>query len=155
MRSAPWKPSWLAEIALNEGRPIALLLHKPLFQTAPDDAAPHIRYVPLAPRRRLLELLDRADVRIVLSGHTHQYLDRTIAGRRHVWLPSTGFYIPDGVQDRVGEKVVGLGVLELDDGLCRFELVCAEGVRRHSLLDHAIYPEVAEARARLGYGATA
>jgi 3',5'-cyclic AMP phosphodiesterase CpdA len=147
---------WLAaELALGNDRPIALLLHKPLFQTDHDDVAPHIRYVPLAPRRRLLDLLDRADVRIVLSGHTHQYLDRVIAGRRHVWVPSTGFYIPDGVQDRVGEKIVGLGVLELGPDLCRFELVCAEGVQRHCLLDHLIYPEVAEARARIGYGATA
>ena len=48
------------------------------------------------------------DVRAVLSGHRHQHLDRVIGGVRHVWLPSTAFYLPDSIQDRLGDKVTGL-----------------------------------------------
>jgi three-Cys-motif partner protein len=69
-------------------RPVALMLHKPLFQNTCEDEVPHIRYVPLGPRRRLLNLIARLDVRIVLSGHAHQYLDRIIGGIRHIWVPS-------------------------------------------------------------------
>jgi 3',5'-cyclic AMP phosphodiesterase CpdA len=121
---------WLA--AQLDRQRTALLLHKPLFQTGPDDP-PHIRYLPLPARRRLLAMLDQADVPVVLSGHTHQYLDRDFAGRRHVWLPSSAFYIPDSIQDRVGEKIVGIGLLELTPGQCRFDLVCSDGLQRHSL----------------------
>jgi 3',5'-cyclic AMP phosphodiesterase CpdA len=129
---------------------IALLLHKPLFQGGPDDAAPSIRYLPLAPRRRLLAMLARHRLGLVLSGHTHQYLDRGLDGVPHVWMPSASFFLPDTIQDRGGEKVVGLGLLDLDEKGFRLHFVCAEGMVRHDILDHPIYPEIAEARARLG-----
>jgi hypothetical protein len=93
--------------------------------------------VPPEPRRRLLDLLAPVDLRLVLSGHTHQYLDRTIRGVRHVWLPSTAFIIPEPMQDRIGEKVTGVGVLDLEE-TCRFDLVCPDGMRRHSLRDPAL-----------------
>jgi hypothetical protein len=80
-------------------RPIALMLHKPLFQNTCQDDAPHIRYVPLEPRRRLSNLITRLDVRILLSGHVHRYLDRIIGGIRHVWVPSTAFFLPDSIQE--------------------------------------------------------
>jgi hypothetical protein len=89
-----------------------------LFQNSREDAAPHISYVPVAPRRRLLKLIARLDLRIVLSGHTHQYLDRIIEGVRHVWVPSTAFFLPDTIQERVGEKITGLGLLELSGEGC-------------------------------------
>jgi 3',5'-cyclic AMP phosphodiesterase CpdA len=137
--TAQW--AWLEDaIAETEGRPIALLLHKPLFHADPDDPAPHIRYVPRAPRRRLLDLMAPLDLRLVASGHTHQYLDHVVDGVRHVWVPSSAFYIPDTHQERIGEKVTGLGVLELTPDGHRFDLVCAEGVTRNNALDLAIYP---------------
>jgi 3',5'-cyclic AMP phosphodiesterase CpdA len=139
--------SWLAAAAAEaRGRPVALLLHKPLFQDSPLDGKPHHRYVPLAPRRRLLELLSDVALRVVLSGHTHQYRDRTVEAVRHVWLPSTAFYLPDELQERLGEKVTGLGVLDLTPGGLRFHLVCPEGVVRNSALDHPVYPELVRAR---------
>jgi len=55
----------------------------------------------------------------------------------------------DELQDRVGEKVTGLGVLELTRGVLRFHLVCPEGVTRNSALDYPVYPEIVEARERL------
>jgi 3',5'-cyclic AMP phosphodiesterase CpdA len=130
---------WLdALLADSREHRLVLLLHKPLFLDDPATTpTPHIRYVPPAPRRRLLQLLAPLDLRLVLSGHTHQYLDRTINGVRHVWLPSTAFIIPEPMQDRVGEKVTGLGVLDLEE-TCRFDLVCPDGMRRHSLRDPAL-----------------
>ncbi|MGO8916660.1 MAG: metallophosphoesterase family protein [Stellaceae bacterium] len=130
--------AWLsARLAEARGRPIALLLHKPLYLDDPADATPHIRYVPLAPRRRLLELLASCDVRLVLSGHAHQYLDRILAGTRHVWLPSTAFIIPDEMQERIGEKRTGLAVLELAPDGFGFALASPAGMAQHRLSDPA------------------
>jgi 3',5'-cyclic AMP phosphodiesterase CpdA len=130
---------WLAaRLAETEGRPLILLLHKPLFLDHPATTpTPHIRYVPPQQRRKLLDLFAPVDLRLVLSGHTHQYRDHTVGGVRHIWLPSTAFVIPDPMQDRIGEKVTGLGVLDLGEE-CRFDLVCPDGMRRHSLSDPAL-----------------
>lgn len=129
---------WLAaRLAENRRHPLALLVHKPLYRDDPGDPTVHIRYVPLAPRRRLLELLAPCDLRLVLSGHAHQYLDRVIAGARHIWLPSTAFFIPDGMQERIGEKRTGLGVLDLLPDSFRFALATPDGMAQHALSDPA------------------
>jgi len=134
--AAQW--DWLgACLAEARGRPIALLLHKPLYRDDPGDGTAHIRYVPLAQRRRLLALLAGSDLRLVLSGHAHQYLDRVLAGVRHVWLPSTAFIIPDAMQERIGEKRTGLGVLDLSADGFRFALVSPAGMAQHALSDPA------------------
>ena len=130
--------AWLgARLAEAQGRPLALLLHKPLYLDDPADATPHIRYVPLASRRRLLELLAPCNLRLVLSGHAHQYLDRVLNGVRHIWLPSTAFILPDAMQERIGEKRVGLGVLDLAAGGFRFALAAPDGMAQHDLSDPA------------------
>jgi 3',5'-cyclic AMP phosphodiesterase CpdA len=135
--------AWLTEeVTEARERPVILLVHKPLFQDSPADATPHQRYVPAAPRRSLLDLLSHVSLRAVLSGHAHQYRDRTVAGVRHIWVPSTAYYLPDEIQDRVGEKVTGLGLLELGREALRFHLVCPDGVERHSVLDHPVYPDL-------------
>ena len=140
--------AWIAElVARPRPLPLILMMHKPLFQDSPADEMPHHRYVPAIPRARLVELLSRVSLRAVISGHTHQYRDRTVAGVRHIWVPSTAYYLPDEIQDRIGEKIVGVGVLELSRDAYRFQLVCPDGVERHSALDHPVYPELA-ARAR-------
>jgi len=129
---AQW--DWLAmELAAAPARPLALLLHKPLFWEDPADGRPHIRYVPLAPRRRLLDLLAKSDLRLVISGHTHQALDRIMAGVRHVWLPSTAFVFPDDRQERIGDKITGLALLELTGGDHRLDFFTPADVRAHVL----------------------
>jgi 3',5'-cyclic AMP phosphodiesterase CpdA len=131
---------WLGEcIREARKRPVALMLHKPLFQNTREDAAPHIRYVPLGPRRRLLNLLAGVNLRIVLSGHVHQYLDRIIDGVRHIWIPSTAFFLPDSIQERVGEKVTGLGLLELGGEDYRFDLVCPDGFVHNNVVEQPFY----------------
>jgi Calcineurin-like phosphoesterase len=62
---------WLeARLSERQG-PLGLLLHKPLFRDGPDDSEVHVRYVPAEPRRRLLALLARSDLRFVATGHVH------------------------------------------------------------------------------------
>jgi 3',5'-cyclic AMP phosphodiesterase CpdA len=131
---------WLGECVREAGkRPVALMLHKPLFQNSHEDAAPHNRYVPLGPRRRLLNLLAGLNLQVVLSGHVHQYLDRVIDGVRHIWIPSTAFFLPDTIQERVGEKVTGLGLLELSGEDYRFDLMRPDGLMLNNLVEQPFY----------------
>ena len=37
-------------------------------------------------RTRLLDKLNRSDVRLIVSGHLHQHRDRTFGGQRHLWV---------------------------------------------------------------------
>jgi 3',5'-cyclic AMP phosphodiesterase CpdA len=103
---------WLAsELAMTKGKPIAVFLHKPLFLNTPKDpelASSAIRYVPVPARRRLIDMLLTADVRLIASGHVHQRRDFTFGHVRHVWAPSTGFIIPNSLQEQIGTKEVGL-----------------------------------------------
>jgi 3',5'-cyclic AMP phosphodiesterase CpdA len=104
--------AWLAsQLADVNGKPVALFLHKPLYLNAPDNpelAASAIRYVPMPARSRLVEMLRAVDLRLVASGHVHQRRDFTFGHIRHVWAPSAGFVIPDGMQEVIGIKEVGL-----------------------------------------------
>jgi 3',5'-cyclic AMP phosphodiesterase CpdA len=103
---------WLvSQLASANGKPVALFLHKPLYLNAPDDpelAETAIRYVPMPARRRLIEMLRAADLRLVASGHVHQRRDFTYRRIRHIWAPSAGFIISDARQVRIGTKEVGL-----------------------------------------------
>jgi 3',5'-cyclic AMP phosphodiesterase CpdA len=103
---------WLAsQLTSSDGKPVALFLHKPLYLNSPEDpelAATSIRYVPMPPRTRLVEMLRAADLRLVASGHVHQRRDFTYRRIRHVWAPSAGFIIPDAKQEVIGIKEVGL-----------------------------------------------
>jgi hypothetical protein len=79
---------WLDEQLRIAGRPTALFLHKPLFLERPaDDVVSPACMVPSA-RTRLLDKLNRPDVRLIVSGHLHQHRDRAIGGLRHLWVPA-------------------------------------------------------------------
>lgn len=100
---------WLDEQLSAAGRPTALFLHKPLFLESPtDDAASPSCMVPSA-RARLLDRLDRSDVRLIVSGHLHQHRDRIIGGRRYLWVPAVAFA---GAQQYGGDVRCGLTVLD-------------------------------------------
>jgi 3',5'-cyclic AMP phosphodiesterase CpdA len=104
---------WLAEqLSSLGGRPLALFIHKPLYQFAPDDpelAATSFRYVPMPARSRLVEMLRVVDLRLVACGHVHQRRDYSWRGIRHVWAPSASFIIrSDQRQQPIGVKEVGL-----------------------------------------------
>jgi len=135
---------WLAsDLAAAVGMSAVIFIHKPLFQGSLADDRPHHRYVPLAPRHRLLELLAAVHLRPVVSGHTHQYCDRLVAGVRHLWLPSTAFFLPDELQERMGEKIIGLALIDLSPEHVGVDVICPEGVGQHNALDHPVYPKIA------------
>jgi len=103
---------WLAsQLSAVGGKPLALFLHKPLYLNAPGDpelAATAIRYIPQPARGRLVEMFAAIDLRLVASGHLHQRRDFTRNHVRHIWAPSSGFIIPDRLQEPIGIKEVGL-----------------------------------------------
>jgi 3',5'-cyclic AMP phosphodiesterase CpdA len=123
---------WLAsELASTRGKPVALFLHKPLYLDAPDDpelAPSAIRYVPPAPRRRLLEMLRGVDLRLVASGHVHQRRDYSTRAVRHIWAPSAGFVISDKRQERIALKEVGLVEYRFTPGSFEVRHVRAPGM---------------------------
>ena len=103
---------WLAsELVRTNGKPVALFLHKPLFQNAPDDAETEdtaIRYVPQPRRKDLVEMFSKIDLRLIASGHLHQRRDFTHGHTRHIWAPPTSFILPERVQPVIGTKESGL-----------------------------------------------
>ncbi|WP_233559808.1 metallophosphoesterase family protein [Oleomonas cavernae] len=86
--------AWIEAALGTSAGPLGVMLHKPLFRNGPADDEIHGRYVPAAPRRRLLELLARRDLRFVVAGHTHQTRQIEVDGVEHVWAPSCAFIIP-------------------------------------------------------------
>jgi 3',5'-cyclic AMP phosphodiesterase CpdA len=134
---------WLDEqLTAAAGRPTALFLHKPLFVESPaDDVASPSCMVPAA-RARLLERLDRSNVRLIVSGHLHQHRDRIIGGRRHLWVPAVAFA---GAPQHGGDIRCGLTVLdflqdsveisiERPDGLVSHDLDAIKGHGRYQFL---------------------
>jgi len=123
-------------------RPIALFLHKPLFLERPtDDAVSPACMVPAA-RARLLDRLDRCDVRLIVSGHLHQHLDRTFGGQRHLWVPAVGFAAPHahGGDGRCGVTVLEFSqadvevTIERPRALISHDLAAIKGHGRHRFL---------------------
>jgi 3',5'-cyclic AMP phosphodiesterase CpdA len=84
--------AWLDEqLAGARGRPVALVLHKPLFVEHAGEDAPTVASLNPAPRAALLARLRESDVRLVISGHLHASRDRVVDGIRHLWLPACAF----------------------------------------------------------------
>lgn len=136
--------AWLEQVLSNADGPIALFLHKPIYEPGlgPSDESP--RFAPPHARNDLFAGFRGRDVRLVASGHAHQARTLVEGRVRHLWAPSCAFILPDHVQAPVGEKVVGLTLVELADGEARAQVVVPPGVRRHDVFDHPeIYPEVA------------
>jgi 3',5'-cyclic AMP phosphodiesterase CpdA len=142
---------WLEEQLRDRRGPLGVMLHKPLFRHGPSDTEAHVRYVPAVARRRLLASLAPRDLRFVASGHVHQARRLHVDRVEHVWAPSTAYCMPDAMQERIGEKMVGVLTLEVTDAGHRFETVTPPGLVRHNILDHPdLYPKLAELRATLG-----
>jgi len=128
---ALWR--WLDDVAEQAAAHTALFLHRPVRRPLLGELARKGRYVASAAGERLLAGRLQPTLRLVVSGHTHQYLDLDADGVRHVWMPSTAFVLPDEMQARIGEKLVGIGLLEFDDADVRFDLWCPDGMTRHDL----------------------
>jgi hypothetical protein len=64
-------------------------------------------------------------------------------GVRHVWMPSSGFILPDHMQPRVGVKLVGIGMLDFKDAGADFDLWCPNGMVRHEVSNLRAFQQVA------------
>jgi 3',5'-cyclic AMP phosphodiesterase CpdA len=135
--AAQW--DWLDDQlhAVPPGRPIALVLHKPLAASHVElAAAPAYRFVAHPARQRLERLLDRAAVPLVVSGHVHQFRVLDIDIRRHLWVPTTWAVLPDRVQASFGAKRCGVVALTLSDGgQTRARLVEPTGITQITLTE--------------------
>lgn len=128
-----WLASELAGAAAS-GRFVALCTHKPLVLPDPGDAGGRrpARYLPAAAADRVMELVHGTGVRLVLTGHVHQWRRFDLDGITHVWAPTAWAVLPDHVQAVLGEKVCG--ALELDlraDGSFDVTLVQPPGFEHH------------------------
>lgn len=135
----------------SKPRAVGVFLHKPLFRQQPAEHDKSDRYVPQQAREQLLQILKAYDLRFVISGHTHQYRRTQVAGVEHIWVPSTAFCIPDAVQEPIGQKIVGVMLLTLDENSHHATVVNIEGMQRHNLLDQTVvYPQLIGLKVKLG-----
>ena len=141
---------WLEALASEPRAPTSalLFLHRPLVRVRAWDPKVLGRYVVERARERILSGPLRRTLRGVFSGHTHQALDATEGGVRHLWIPSSAFVMPDWMQAPVGEKVVGLGLLELGGTTLQVDLSCPDGMLRHDLSRLSIAAPVSATDAR-------
>lgn len=129
---------FVAEAASTVGsRPLALFLHKPLFDLSCEEDVIGGRFVNPAARRELFAALGDAAPALVASGHVHQFRALEKDGAHHVWAPSTAFIFPDAMQPRYGVKELGYveHVLE-PDGVHASRFVAVPGVVTCDILDH-------------------
>ena len=131
---------WLDEQLSTAGRPTALFLHKPLFLDHPaDDDVSASCMVPSA-RAPLLDKLHRSEVRLIVSGHLHQYRDRMVGDRRHLWVPATAFA---GARAHGGDARCGLAVLDFSQDGVEVTIERPAGLVSHDLAaikGHGRYP---------------
>ena len=137
---------WIAKqvVPAAEHAHTALFLHRPMLRPQLGELTRKGRYVSRGPAERLLNGALKSTLRLVISGHTHQYLDTTVNGVRHLWMPSTAFILPDDMQARIGEKVVGIDLLDFSDGAARFDLWCPDGMKRHDVSTLEFFRAMAE-----------
>jgi 3',5'-cyclic AMP phosphodiesterase CpdA len=122
---------WLENVLKEAApKPVALVLHKPLFLDGPSDSEPSIACMNPGPRHDLLELLKNSTVRLIVSGHLHQYRDRLIDGIRHVWAPSVAFGPPHGLG---GDPRCGLLSLDFDEDSVSVTVQYPNGLVTHDL----------------------
>jgi alkaline phosphatase D len=85
--------AFIAEAASGVGdRRIALFLHKPPFQAAPDEQGWNPWSVPPEARTVLAPLLGHPALRLVASGHVHLHHEHWRGKVAHVWAPALSFY---------------------------------------------------------------
>jgi 3',5'-cyclic AMP phosphodiesterase CpdA len=111
--------AWLDK-QLTGAEHIALFIHKPIVMPGRDEE-PGLTIEPPA-RERLLHRLAAAPVRLVASGHLHQYRAIQVDGRLTVWAPSTVFL--NSIDDDDPSPVKGyVDYLLRDDGRVEHSVV--------------------------------
>ncbi|MDY7105749.1 MAG: metallophosphoesterase [Actinomycetota bacterium] len=116
--TAEWaQDRWLDEqlaSAADEGRHVALFLHKPLFLHRVHDPQARRETVLPEPRDRLLERIVGGPVRLVGSGHLHQRRSVVWRDVAFVWCPASGYVREAGRTSSFdGVREVGCAEYEL------------------------------------------
>ncbi len=130
---AQW--AWLAEIATAAGsRPVMLVVHKPLTLGGAERVDGGQKCVTPEGRRRLREVLGPANLRVVASGHLHQFRAVTRDGHVAVWAPSTCFVSHPSEPSAYGAaKTVGAVEYRFDGRAVTWRLV-----RPAAMVDHDV-----------------
>jgi 3',5'-cyclic AMP phosphodiesterase CpdA len=123
--------NWLdTQLANRGGAPAALITHKPLFLESPDEQDSSVACTGPIPRASLLPRLRNGGIRLVVSGHLHQFRDRTIDGIRHLWLPAVAFVTSHPLG---GDPRSGVTVLDFDGDEVRAQIEYPLGMVSHEL----------------------
>lgn len=121
---------------------VALFQHKPMFIEAADEGPRGYWTVTPEPRKILLDILRKADVQLVSSGHLHIAKKVQHGPVEHLWSPSSAFVCGDSQEDLGGSRRIGAVILEFDaDGVVsRFERPAAVADLQIDPHMDAIYP---------------
>ena len=111
--------------------PVALFLHKPLFMDHPSETTMDQSSLDLAARRGLLAMLAERDLRLVASGHKHQWRAFDLDGVRHVWAPSTATVNGAPAAKNWGLREVGFVEHHLSGRNSRQRLLGRDWLTRH------------------------
>jgi 3',5'-cyclic AMP phosphodiesterase CpdA len=129
--------TWLERtLREQEGQPIALFLHKPLFldhPSEPDHEDPTLRQscIDSASRTRLLDLCRRHGVRLVSTGHKHQTRSFSLDGIYYLWAPSTACVNSPPTTLHWGTREVGFIDYRFRPGGFDHRIVGADFLFRH------------------------
>ncbi len=105
--------AWFVEQLDEAGdREIAVFTHKPPFIERVDETV-GMMAMPARGRDRLLDLVDEHDVRVVASGHLHDFRARQQGEVSYIWCPTTAFIPPSDLVDPYG-GVRQIGFVEYD-----------------------------------------
>jgi len=125
---------WFAD-ALDTTGPIAVFLHKPLFIDHPEEGPRGYWTVTPEPRRKLLALMQNADIRLVASGHLHIHRQFRHGDTEFVWGPASSFVVGDSQEDLGGDRLLGAVVHDFSA-----TGVASTFVRPHGVEDLLIEP---------------
>jgi alkaline phosphatase D len=122
--------AFVAEAAAGIGdRRLAVVLHKPVFVTAPEDPTFDYWSVPPEARPALAPLLDHPGLRLVASGHLHLH-HRFRRGRvDFAWAPAVSFLVEPEIQPGLpGERVCGALLHRLHEDQAETRLLSPPGL---------------------------
>lgn len=125
--------AWLRTVldSADAAAPVALFLHKPLFMDHPSETAMDQSSLELEARRGLMEPLAGRDLRLVASGHKHQWRAFDLEGVRHVWCPSTASVNGAPTAKNWGLREVGFVEHRLEGRRTRQRLLGRDWLTRH------------------------
>lgn len=135
---------WLEGVLRDAGgRRLALFTHRPLFVETPDEPDTGYWSIKPVPRVRLLDMIERHEVKLVSAGHLHRAHEVQSGGCRYVWAPSTAFVVGPEMQPlRPGALRLGAIVYDIEGAQLTVRHCEVPGLTRHWLepvLDE-VYP---------------